>query len=68
MLQNPVAGVILAPVTTPHVDVLIVGAGLSGIGPINAEELEFRSADSLVAQASLPAPHRRAVEACVVKW
>ena len=32
MLQNPVAGVILAPVTTPHVDVLIVGAGLSGIG------------------------------------
>ena len=32
MLQNPVAGVILAPVTTPYVDVLIVGAGLSGIG------------------------------------
>jgi glycine/D-amino acid oxidase-like deaminating enzyme len=32
MLQNPVAGVILAPVTPPYVDVLIVGAGLSGIG------------------------------------
>ena len=47
VLHNPVAGVILAPVTTPsarsgpsvlpgpsaeHVDVLIVGAGLSGIG------------------------------------